>query len=83
MEFNTEIRKKQLENLAQFISTSRDKVEAILSSLNWSVEEVTKVNIQIWLDGTVKCIQFSFFKNRRNLKCPALLMRTTNCHLNH
>lgn len=46
MEFNIEVRKNQLVNLEQFISSSRDQVKAILKSFQWSIDKVKKVYIK-------------------------------------
>lgn len=43
MEFNIEIRKVQLENLEQFISTARSKVKTILDCLQWNEQKVFEV----------------------------------------
>ncbi|XP_044756392.1 uncharacterized protein DDB_G0283697-like [Coccinella septempunctata] len=40
VDFNIEIRKKQLESLDQFVASSREKVQSILESLGWSVEKI-------------------------------------------
>lgn len=45
MDFNIEVRRKQLENLDQFISSSKDRVESILDYLGWTSEKVNEVNI--------------------------------------
>ncbi|XP_018322264.1 U11/U12 small nuclear ribonucleoprotein 48 kDa protein-like [Agrilus planipennis] len=42
MDFNIQVRKKQLLNLEQFIFTSKDKVHSILDCLGWNVKEVLK-----------------------------------------
>lgn len=44
MEFNIEVRKKQLESLDQFISSSQDRVQSVLDFLGWKASEVLKVN---------------------------------------
>ncbi|KAL3277687.1 hypothetical protein HHI36_013032 [Cryptolaemus montrouzieri] len=40
MDFNIEIRKKQLESLDQFLTSSRDKLQSILDCLGWSQEKI-------------------------------------------
>lgn len=42
MNFNLDVRLKQLESLEQYISSSRDKVQSILDCLNWDTKEVLK-----------------------------------------
>lgn len=43
MEFNSDVRLKQLESLEQYISSSRDKIQSILDCLKWNVNDVCKV----------------------------------------
>lgn len=45
MDFNIEVRKKQLESLDQFISSSRDKVQSVLDALGWTASGVLKVKL--------------------------------------
>jgi hypothetical protein len=40
MDFNIEIRKKQLDNLDQLISSSRDRIKSVLNYLGWTSENV-------------------------------------------
>ncbi|EEZ98612.2 U11/U12 small nuclear ribonucleoprotein 48 kDa protein [Tribolium castaneum] len=42
MDFNIEIRKKQLDNLDQLISSSRSRIQSVLSYLDWTQENVEK-----------------------------------------
>jgi hypothetical protein len=42
MDFNIEIRKKQLDNLDQLISSSRDRIKSVLNYLGWTSENVEK-----------------------------------------
>ncbi|XP_022904840.1 U11/U12 small nuclear ribonucleoprotein 48 kDa protein-like [Onthophagus taurus] len=42
MDFNTDIRRVQLESLEQFILSSKDKVRNVLEVLNWEDEKVLK-----------------------------------------
>lgn len=50
MEFNIDIRRKQLESLDQFISSSKDRVDSILEHFGWNAEKVVKNQKE-----TVKC----------------------------
>lgn len=43
MDFNVEVRKKQLESLENFISTSYSKIQSVLDDLGWTESEVLKV----------------------------------------
>lgn len=43
MDFNIEIRKKQLDNLDQLISSSRKRVHSVLDYLGWDLENIEKV----------------------------------------
>lgn len=47
MEFNIEVRKKQLESLDQFISSSQDRVQSVLDCLGWKASEVLKVKLTV------------------------------------
>lgn len=49
MEFNIDIRRKQLESLDQFISSSKDRVDSILEHFGWNAEKVVKVKIANYL----------------------------------
>ncbi|KAK9881193.1 hypothetical protein WA026_014541 [Henosepilachna vigintioctopunctata] len=42
MDFNIEIRKKQLENLDQFISSSRNKLQSLLEQFGWTEEKIVE-----------------------------------------
>ncbi|KAF2892373.1 hypothetical protein ILUMI_13801 [Ignelater luminosus] len=42
MDFNLDVRLKQLESLEQYISSSRDKVQSILDCFKWNAKEVLK-----------------------------------------
>lgn len=44
MEINIDVRCKQLENLDQFISSSKDRVESILDYLGWTAEKINEVS---------------------------------------
>ncbi|XP_063909516.1 U11/U12 small nuclear ribonucleoprotein 48 kDa protein-like [Zophobas morio] len=70
MDFNIEIRKKQLDNLDQLISSSRDRIQSVLSYLGWSSENVKKgdpcvqcpvnphhrISPQSWNEHIEKCV---------------------------
>lgn len=43
MNFNIEVRKKQLESLNQYINSSKDKVETVLGYLGWNAKKVSEV----------------------------------------
>lgn len=43
MEFNIEVRRKQLEFLDQFIDSSKNKVDSILDYLGWTKEKLEEV----------------------------------------
>lgn len=43
MDFNVEARKLQLENLNQFISSYKDKVDNVLANLGWNVKDTLQV----------------------------------------
>lgn len=47
VDFNIEMRKKQLESLDQFVTCSRDEVQSILKSLDWSVDGIQEVCISL------------------------------------
>ncbi|XP_060524793.1 pre-mRNA-splicing factor 38B-like [Cylas formicarius] len=42
MEFNIDVRKKQLQSLSQYIKSSKDNVEAILQSLGWNAKNTVE-----------------------------------------
>lgn len=43
MEFNLEIRKKQLDSLKQYIKSSEDNVAAVFHSLGWNLDKTIQV----------------------------------------
>lgn len=40
MDFNIEVRRKQLENLEQFITSSTERVQAVLDYLGWTSDKI-------------------------------------------
>lgn len=48
MDFNTEVRKKQLQSLKQYISSSEDNVHSILQSLGWTIKKTLEVNYNFY-----------------------------------
>ncbi|KAJ8962149.1 hypothetical protein NQ318_018106 [Aromia moschata] len=47
MEFNIEVRKKQLQSLDQYITSSKDKVQSILDYLGWNAKKLLDKEVKI------------------------------------
>lgn len=68
MSFNIEVRKKQLHSLNQYITSSKDKVDSILSYLGWTGREVQKVLFQFI--NQFLLINLPNFQNTEKINCP-------------
>lgn len=44
MDFNIDVRKKQLQSLDQYITSSKDKVQSILDYLGWNTKKIIEVS---------------------------------------
>ena len=44
MDFNVEIRKKQIESIGHFVNKSRDQVYGIIKSLGWTPQKLVSVS---------------------------------------
>lgn len=60
MNFNIGVRKKQLENLDQFISSSKDGVESILDYFGWNTEKISEVSSKYSIRNIVYLIWIYF-----------------------
>lgn len=48
VDFNIEVRKKQLESLDQYLNFSKNKVQSILDKLGWSAKILLEVMLPIF-----------------------------------
>lgn len=53
MDINIDVRKKQLQSLDQYITSSKDKVQSILDYLGWNTKKTVDVsNLWVYLKNT-------------------------------